>query len=999
MSFKLLEIGRTALVTAAICAATAATPSLADGIRWEKAKNIAGDADVRTDGVLRYAYANKAATVNGVAFAAGVYTGAFPNGVATMADVLLTASQKYIDTNAFATTVPAGASAGYLQLIRAGVFDEAETAEDPVTGTITLKNLIPGHAYLVQLWTNDSRADIGNYRYIKLDDTEEVRLRTSNGFGQHVTGAFTASSDSQSFTVVGYDVNPTHPEYKAVSQIASLQLRDVTPGQIEWEDAKNITDDADVRTDGECVFAAGWMAAAAVVNNVVFVPLSSTGNTSTTVYHDVRMTTENMSHKYVAGFNYGIAQTLSDDYHRLTGGSTCPLGGGENTTSAVTLDGLVPGGRYLVQLWVNDARSNIGPYRWQAVDGGRRMNYSVARGAHGQHITGMFTADGTSKSISLTSFYLYTETAKLESGAPQLNAIQLRRLDSGAATRWRVSPITNRDHDVRLDGELLYAYNFTLDANASPAINGVTFRGWKRPSASASTDDIAIALSSGEGQCSTSYGIGITDGSMSSGYKLMLQSMTYSDSQNESTPSTLTLKRLTPGHRYLVQLWTHDGRTEAYARNRYMDVDGVARLEYQNEGLFNPARGDVATGLFTATGTAHTVTMLSGDHSGAIGSVQLNGMQVRDLGEAADSVFNVWAGDGAWGTDAANWNDLAGEPREGTLWDAANGAGNVALFADAAGATVLPSGDLTAGGIVAAGALTVGAADDGKGVAAGFVEAKNCTFKSAWASDTLAKYDIGSFTLEGASPNLARVVTGGGTTTLARTDALKAGADVVVAGGATLALADGAEPVLSRLAGEGTLAFDGTITLTNESTQAFTGTLDGDVTVRKAGYGDWTLGGTHTGTLALDAREGTTVLVTDGAVVSVAEGAFVSLGGAAHSLGAVSGQGTITNGTVSSTLAVSDGSDITLADVVLSAGVTLNGASSVTFAGDTDLAGIAVHIADPVAASASRKLVVAVAGEMSGEPAFTFGARGYKARLAEGGGYTVYCAGFMLIVR
>lgn len=268
------------------------------------------------------------------------------------------------------------------------------------------------------------------------------------------------------------------------------------------------------------------------------------------------------------------------------------------------------------------------------------------------------------------------------------------------------------------------------------------------------------------------------------------------------------------------------------------------------------------------------------------------------------------------------------------------------------------------------------------------------------ANDTLAKYDLGAFTLEGASPNLSTVVAGGGSLTLTRTDALNAGADVVVATNATLTLAAGTAPVLSRLAGEGTLVFSGTVALTNESTQAFTGTLDGDVTVRKAGYGDWTLGGTHTGTLALDAQEGTTVLATDGAAVSVADGAFVNLGGATRSLGAVSGSSTITNGTLGAALVVSDESDITLGAVTLSAGVTLNGASSVTFAGDTNLSGISIHIADPAAASASRKAVVSVAGELSGEPTFTFGTRGYKAKLAEGGnGYVVSRTGFMLIVR
>ena len=173
------------------------------------------------------------------------------------------------------------------------------------------------------------------------------------------------------------------------------------------------------------------------------------------------------------------------------------------------------------------------------------------------------------------------------------------------------------------------------------------------------------------------------------------------------------------------------------------------------------------------------------------------------------------------------------------------------------------------------------------------------------------------------------------------------------------------------------------------------GTLDGDVVVRKAGHGDWTLGGTHTGTLALDAQEGTTILATDGVVVSIADGATVSLGGATRSLGTVSGKGTITNGTVSTVLAIADGSDITLGAVTLPAGVTLNGASSVTFAGDTDLTGLSVHIADPAAVSASLKAVVSVAGERTGEPTFSFGERGYTAKATEdGNGYVIVLKGF-----
>ena len=619
-----------------------------------------------------------------------------------------------------------------------------------------------------------------------------------------------------------------------------------------------------------------------------------------------------------------------------------------------------------------------------SVDGGVRLAFR--KESYGQHVTGTFTAVSDVQSILLCPFSGIYRVA-------QVNALQLRRLDSGAATHWRVNHITKSDHDVRLDGDLLYAYNFSSD-ETDAEVNGVTFKGFVVNGIAGSNDDIAIANShAGGGHPS---GFGFTDSDVSAGYVLMLQSATFG-----GTSATLTLKRLVPGHRYLVQLWENDTRSEF--NDRYVTLDNCATVRYRNAGVFNPPRGDVATGVFTAVAETHEVKMEGGHYSNwDARNVQLNGLQVRDLG-AADTAVNVWAGgaSGVWGEDATNWNDPAGSPREGTLWNAANGGMNIAVFA-AATSAALPSADIAANGVISSGALTIGESNDGRSVDVGFVEAQACTFKSGWSARTLAKYDLGSFTLEGASPNLAQVVAGGGSLAFSRADALKAGADVTVAKGATLALADGATPFLSRLAGEGTFAIDGAgvVTITNESVQAFTGTLAGDMTVRKAGRGDWTLGGTHTGTLALDALEGTTVLTTDGAAVAVAEGATVSLGGTTRSLGTVSGQGSIMNGTLSAALVVADGSDITLGSVTLSAGVTLNGASSVTFAGDRQLSGLSVHVADPAAATASRKVVVAVEGETTGLPTFTFGAGGYRAKPSDDGkGYVVTLQGFVIAIR
>ena len=119
-----------------------------------------------------------------------------------------------------------------------------------------------------------------------------------------------------------------------------------------------------------------------------------------------------------------------------------------------------------------------------------------------------------------------------------------------------------------------------------------------------------LALDSSSVGNSDATAFEINDSDMSSGHKLMLKSGTYTGGgATESNLSTLTLKRLVPGNRYLVQLWAHDARTSGgngtNAKNRYVDVDGVVRMEFQNVGLFSPARGDVATGIFTATGTAH----------------------------------------------------------------------------------------------------------------------------------------------------------------------------------------------------------------------------------------------------------------------------------------------------------------------------------------------------------------------------------------------------------
>ena len=957
--------------------------SFAGDIRWEKAKNITGDADVRTDGILKYAYANKAVVVNGVAFSAGITKTYIPNADQLLSNIdLQNCNAIYIDSNFYAKEVPEGASDEYLQILRAGVYNQADVGVVSQSG-ITLRNLIPGRSYIVQLWTHDRRENPGSYRSIVLDGKETALLRTSTGFGQHITGQFTATDKTQSFSIFGYS---TKQGEAPVTQINSIQVRDVTPMITKWGDAKNIVSEADVCTDGELIFAAHCSdQGTVIVNGVPFLPQSSKVN-----WLGAQVTLDGLIYHNGDSFgNINPDGDMTSEYKKILRGAIYRA----DDVGVININRLTPGARYLVQLWVNDSRTSSSPKsRTIRVDNHTVLWYQQPSSSYGQYVIGIFTADSTTKRIVID---------RVGTTDIQFNAIQVRRLDSGLETHWRVTPITTSDDDVRIDGTSFYAYNFAA-AITDAEINGVVFKGCKRSGLNYSNDDISLVFPT-EGSNHNSAFFGDSKDNTSEGYKIMLKSSTYTTGgSSDDTPSKLILKRLVPGRRYLVQLWASDSRSGgshvSVAMTRQMDVDGAVRMRFHNAGVISYPRGDIATGIFTATETTKSIILLShnpGDESKR--AVQLNGLQVRDLGEANGTPFNVWTGgaNGIWSMDATNWADLAGNAREGDIWSIEKGATNTALFA--LDVNVLPSDALRVDGIAGAGALTVGEDDDSKSVLANFVESPNCTFKSVWESDKLAKYDVGVFTLEGLSPNLSTVIVGGGSLTLSRTDALNLSSDVVVETNATLTLAVGSSPILRRLAGSGTLVFDGTIDLTNDSTQSFTGTIDGDVTIRKKGLGDWVFGGTQSGEFFLDVEEGNVILASDNINVSIAKDATINLNGKTRSIGSVSGKGIISNGKISGELSVQDGSKISLSDVSLS-DIVINGTSSVVFTGDVDLTGVTIRVENPSSVAPAGIAVLSSNGAITGKPTFEFGERGYEARLSDDG-YKVHYLGFTIILR
>ena len=178
---------------------------------------------------------------------------------------------------------------------------------------------------------------------------------------------------------------------------------------VTWNAPVTIAGDSDVSTTGSLVnaftFASGNVA---TVNGVNFLPFSISANTTTFGGSNSPFGTGN------APFS-----SLSSSYQNaITGGLF--NGGG---TDSVTLNNLTVGHTYQVQIWADDSRSCCSS-RTETVAGNNSptlaYNNTAAAGGVGQFVTGTFTANSTSQSISYTFFPSGTSA--------QVNGLQVMHL-------------------------------------------------------------------------------------------------------------------------------------------------------------------------------------------------------------------------------------------------------------------------------------------------------------------------------------------------------------------------------------------------------------------------------------------------------------------------------------------------------------------------------------------------------------------------------------------
>jgi hypothetical protein len=206
-----------AVTVTALALSLAVEPAKAATINWGSAQNITGSSNVVTTGTL-HASANFFATgtqpgsgnitVNGVQFvgfqsARTQAPGSGPTSL-TVGNITLTGTSPLANQVNLQGTFGMGGPPSYDNLLN----QLAYVVDTSPTGTmgVSVGGLTNGAQYLIQFWVNDSRGgSFGTRTVVVGGNTLAVSTSgtTPGGFGQYITGTFTADSTTQSFQSIG----------------------------------------------------------------------------------------------------------------------------------------------------------------------------------------------------------------------------------------------------------------------------------------------------------------------------------------------------------------------------------------------------------------------------------------------------------------------------------------------------------------------------------------------------------------------------------------------------------------------------------------------------------------------------------------------------------------------------------------------------------------------------------------------------------------------------
>ena len=558
------------------------------------------DSAVRTDGTLMYAYATGAYTLNGVPFAA-----AGNNNATISADI----SWPYNSTSG--SPAPDGVASGAYRDFLTHCWWANQGDKE-----VTLKNLTPGHVYLVQVfgyrnYNNDDKA----YVWIKESYWDPNYIKVlGNGWerGGVLTGTITATEATKTFTITSdgnYAVN-------------GIQVRDLGASGVPM-----------------------------VVQPKVGSVTATTNETAATVFlSGIVMGTDD------AGDG---ANSYSVSYSLNNAASVAALTGQTGASAQFTISGLADG-EYTCAVTITTDKNKTSAAKSVSFRIGEPPAPVIAPSIGSVSVS----TNGTTATISLSGIEMGTDNEGVAATSYSV-FYSLTNAPDVAALEGQSASTASFDIADLADGVYSCAVTIMTDANKTSAAKSVNFRigepppmpvGWTSEPMDAagakfSTEGTLVYAYATQGQTvngvaftralplDSSHKIAFTpeatgfDGSLmnegvaDSGYGLILgNGWTCKDSSTDTKAVTLTLKNLTPGERYLVQILSHTH----WSGSMLVSANGCEARHVYGSDEASGKYGALMTGTFTASAETQDVEIL---FSSSNGDRPVNAVQVRNLGE------------------------------------------------------------------------------------------------------------------------------------------------------------------------------------------------------------------------------------------------------------------------------------------------------------------------------------------------------------------------------
>ena len=552
---KAIKLTTQSLLVAIAAWCAGSSSAHATPITWGAAHDLTGASDVLNTGSPVYAYAISTdvgpRTVNGVTFAVGNINGGGTN-------VTISGGQ------AAGAYFPLSSPAGYQGILRGAVFANSGSG---AAMTVTLKNLVIGQQYAVQVWS--SNVDYGGTP-TTYDGAVSLALAPT---GQYAIGTFTADATTQAIQLTANNIQLNAVQLRTVPAPGTPPTVAITSPANNASVGANFTIEATASDDGS------------ITNVAFYAGATLLGNYTTSPY----------SHPW---------NGAPEGAHVLTAVATDDQG--NSTTSAVVNVTVIYAPTVAITSPTNN--SSMG------------LNFTIdATATDNGTITNVAFYDGTTLLGNDTaSPYSYAWN-----GAPQ-GAHVLRAVatdNDGHSTTsavvnvtvtsitWSTAQNIADDSDVIITGTSVYAYHF---GNGGPdSVNGVNF---SAASTGGGGTDITIGGGAPPLFAGPYFG---GPPSLSTAYTPILLGGLFTASPFGFY--SLNLNNLTIGTEYTVQVWSKS----PYA-GQHITLDGAA-----NDLLSHNGTGQHMTGTFTADAATQTITVGPGVGDGTGGP--LNAVQLRTV--------------------------------------------------------------------------------------------------------------------------------------------------------------------------------------------------------------------------------------------------------------------------------------------------------------------------------------------------------------------------------